>query len=282
MIPMLLGLASKLNTVLSRLTATRAGYLDRLDATISSRAAASSWTPALAAKLDGATFASRGEVISAAGSGSWTVPDTVSMVLVTLCGGGGSGCARSLNSTPNLSGGAGGGVIYRMPMRVTPGGAVSYAVGAGGASVSVVANGSNYAAGNAGGTTTFGVLSVSGGAGGDNVGAASGGSAGTAVWPHKPFVDGGDGVLAAGGETIVPWYAGGAEASNSGGGGASLFGAGGDGAYNAGAGNAATADPGTGNGSGGGSCGGLYSAGSSNQLVSGAGMPGIIVIEYVG
>ena len=52
MIPMLLGLASKINTVLSRLTATRAGYLDNLDATVSSRAAASVWTSALASKIN--------------------------------------------------------------------------------------------------------------------------------------------------------------------------------------------------------------------------------------
>lgn len=55
---MLAGVPGKLKTLLDRLTAARAGYLDRLDATISSRAAASTalsnatWTNTRAGKLD--------------------------------------------------------------------------------------------------------------------------------------------------------------------------------------------------------------------------------------
>jgi hypothetical protein len=48
----LVGLGSQVKTLLDRLTSTRAGYLDRLDATISSRASASNWTAALASKID--------------------------------------------------------------------------------------------------------------------------------------------------------------------------------------------------------------------------------------
>jgi hypothetical protein len=54
MIPALLGLVSKAQTLLDRLTATRAGYLDRLDAAISTRAAASVWTSTVAGRIDAA------------------------------------------------------------------------------------------------------------------------------------------------------------------------------------------------------------------------------------
>jgi len=50
----LLGVPGKLKTLLDRLTATRAGYLDNLDATISSRTSASIWTGTKAGYLDAA------------------------------------------------------------------------------------------------------------------------------------------------------------------------------------------------------------------------------------
>lgn len=53
MIGALMGVPGKLKTLLDRLTATRAGYLDNLDAAISTRASASVWTSGLASELDG-------------------------------------------------------------------------------------------------------------------------------------------------------------------------------------------------------------------------------------
>jgi hypothetical protein len=53
MIGALMGVPGKLKTLLDRLTATRAGYLDNLDAAISTRASASVWTSGLATELGG-------------------------------------------------------------------------------------------------------------------------------------------------------------------------------------------------------------------------------------
>jgi hypothetical protein len=58
MMPVLLGVPGKLKTLLDRLTATRAGYLDKLNitgnvASSAEVAKASSWTSALATELDG-------------------------------------------------------------------------------------------------------------------------------------------------------------------------------------------------------------------------------------
>jgi len=48
----LAGLGAQVKTLLDRLTSTRAGYLDRLDATVSSRASASDWPASLASQID--------------------------------------------------------------------------------------------------------------------------------------------------------------------------------------------------------------------------------------
>jgi len=48
----LAGVGAQVKTLLDRLTSTRAGYLDRLDATISSRASASTWSASLASQID--------------------------------------------------------------------------------------------------------------------------------------------------------------------------------------------------------------------------------------
>jgi len=46
------GLGAQVKALLDRLTSTRAGYLDRLDATVSSRASASDWPASLASQID--------------------------------------------------------------------------------------------------------------------------------------------------------------------------------------------------------------------------------------
>lgn len=87
-------------------------------------------------------------------SSSWAVPSNCFLVNAFLVGGGGGGGAG--NGTTNGGGGGGGGrVRYVMGIPVTPGGTVTYTLGAGGA-----------ANGGTGGTTTFGSTTVTGGAGG--------------------------------------------------------------------------------------------------------------------
>lgn len=74
----LFGVPGKLKTLLDRLTADRAGYLDRLDAAVSTRAAASTalssatWTGTRAAKLDevGIKSIQRGTIVVSAGATS--------------------------------------------------------------------------------------------------------------------------------------------------------------------------------------------------------------------
>jgi len=75
----LLGVPGKLKTLLDRLTATRAGYLDNLDATVSSRTSSSVWTGTKAGYLDAAVSSrlssaiasiQTGYVSSSTGSGS--------------------------------------------------------------------------------------------------------------------------------------------------------------------------------------------------------------------
>lgn len=64
----LFGVPGKLKTLLDRLTATRAGYLDRIDATVSSRAPASTaldssvWTGTKAGYLDAAVTSRLGSI----------------------------------------------------------------------------------------------------------------------------------------------------------------------------------------------------------------------------
>lgn len=85
----LLGVPGKLKALLDRLTADRAGYLDRLDATVSSRAPASTalssatWTGPRAAKLDeiGIKSIQRGTiVVSAGGTSTGSNTATISAV----------------------------------------------------------------------------------------------------------------------------------------------------------------------------------------------------------
>lgn len=71
----------------------------------------------------------------AGGVGTWTVPANVSLVFVTAIagGGGGGGC----NPIGTIGAGAGGGgcgeFCFRRPLKVTPGGTVSFSIGRGGA-----------------------------------------------------------------------------------------------------------------------------------------------------
>jgi len=96
-------------------------------------------------------------------SGTWTSPAGIAgdVVYITAIGGGGGGAWLSVAST-NGSGGNGGIAYQGYP--VTVAGTVTVTIGAGGA-----ARSGSVGDGTAGGTTSFGALSLSGGSGGTYV-----------------------------------------------------------------------------------------------------------------
>jgi hypothetical protein len=262
---MLLGLASKINTVLSRLTATRAGYLDNLDATVSSRAAASVWTSALAAKIDDNIGEGRQVKVYTA-SGSFVVPTGVSQLLISGCGGGGGG-----SGSTSGQGGGGGGAVRRMPIPVTAADTLTVAVGAGGA------GGSSSAGGNGGSSglvdsASFQLILIPGGNGAATNGFGLGGWS-TYTDQTRDVAGGasGGGTVSDGGDFL--WHQGGTRTVNAGGGGACMFGTGGDGSTSSGV--AAETMTAAAHGYGGGGGGGQNAAG-------GTGRSGLLIIEWFG
>ena len=104
-------------------------------------------------------------------SGSWTVPDGVTTLKVTLigAGGGGGGSAKLGSKQVNEGGGGGGGACTQFTMNVTPGQSISYSVGSGGLGGNgAKGSGSSVAGTNGkdGNKTTFGSYYVNGGKGG--------------------------------------------------------------------------------------------------------------------
>ena len=104
-------------------------------------------------------------------SGSWTVPDGVTTLKVTLigAGGGGGGSAKLGSKQVNEGGGGGGGACTQFSMNVTPGQSISYSVGSGGLGGNgAKGSGSSIAGTNGkdGDKTTFGSYYVNGGKGG--------------------------------------------------------------------------------------------------------------------
>jgi len=94
-------------------------------------------------------------------SGSWTVPQGVTQILVSGCGGGGGGGASSYISSTNYYGGTGGGAgqsTIKQSISVTPGHSLSITIGAGGGSS---ANGGNTTIVDSTSSTTL--LTLSGG-----------------------------------------------------------------------------------------------------------------------
>ena len=157
----LLGLPGKVKTLLDRLTATRAGYLDNLDAAVTTRAPASTalssatYTSARAGYLDKInTFldADTGIMVPKfqliTSGTSWTRPAGIigNLVYVSAIAGG-----ESYNSAPIP--GQGGSYINRTPYTV--GATVTYSIGAGGTGTS----GAN------GGNTVWGTITLIGGGG---------------------------------------------------------------------------------------------------------------------
>lgn len=155
---------------------------------------------------------------STAGSFTVTLPETVSKIKVTACGGGGGG-AGSTSTSEGLSycysGGGGGQAIVEQEYEVEPGSTITSTVGAAGSVTNVYK-------GNPGGATVInGIVTLAGGAGGVGTqmtqtgkggyalaGGAGGGDAGAPYWISSETTNGSqyksengkDGILGKGGK----------------------------------------------------------------------------------
>lgn len=179
----LMGIPGKLKTLLDRLTATRAGYLDNLDATVSSRApsstalSTSNWTAARAGYLDNlnsyldADTGKTKKMFQLLTSGTtWTRPAGIigTTVYVSAIAGG-----EAYNSTGPVYG-QGGSYIQKYPYAA--GATVSYSIGAGGTGTAG-ANGTD---------TVFGTITLQGGGEADCSGALGRNSAQSQSPEHPP------------------------------------------------------------------------------------------------
>lgn len=221
--------------------------------------------PRVNAAEDALEFATGAAIEIFTTGGTWTCPAGVNYIKATIVGGGGGGGGGSTVASGSSEGGGGGEAIIGIVLDVTPGNTYSVTVGSAG---------SGGAAGNPGVDGTDGTLSSMvgdnytataspglGGAGSGGSGEGLGGvgdatlDASTTTGGNHHSYTGGNGAVGTGGS-----------GENGGGGGASYVGSGGDGGLSA------TGEDGQGIGAGGGG-GGSNSAG-------GAGIQGIVIIEY--
>jgi len=96
-------------------------------------------------------------------SGTFTIPEGITKVFITMCaggGGGGGGATGGYNNNWGGGGGGGGGFVINCPYEVVPGNTYTVTIGNGGSGGGVSGDGSP------GGSTTFATLSVPGGSGG--------------------------------------------------------------------------------------------------------------------
>jgi hypothetical protein len=210
-------------------------------------------------------------------SGSWTVPQSVTKILVSGCagGGGGSGGGTANSNTSGAGSGAGGGAgqsVIKQSISVTPGTVINITIGSGGSGgAGGTANGGGGSVGGTGGSTTLisgsnTLLSLTGGGGASGGGGAGDQSGGAGGWGSPTGSCGTDGTVIAG--------VGGMGAS-------SPFGGGGGGGKAKGFGNTGVAGSNAyGYGSGGGGGGASYDTTSAPGGAGGAGAPGIIIIEW--
>lgn len=192
------------------------------------------------------TKASREVFIS---SGTFTVPDGVTVVYITGCGAGAGGGGGNSGSDGGGGGGAAAQVI-RFPITVTPAAGLTVTINAGGAGGGSNTTGSN------GGSSVFDSLTLNGGSPGIGGTTGTGGTGGGGLDAGGTGIQGGTG-------------ANGNSSKIGGAGGSTTFGIGGAAV------NRATGNPGTGYGSagsGGGSDDGGYTGG--------AGQSGIIIVEW--
>ena len=158
------------------------------------------WTPIFSAA------AHHGAQHITSGTGTWTVPEGVYSLRVTMTGGGGGGSARfhrepGEDNSKCLPGGVGGngGVQLHAHMDVVPGRPISYSVGSGGSAgrtdctidwgmiCNTIESGS-------GGSTLFGSLSASGGQGGSRKASGPDGSP-SGTYPYGSYGQGGSGLF---------------------------------------------------------------------------------------
>jgi len=179
-----------INALRAAYTDARGAKLDNLDATVSSRAAASSWSAGLATTLGTNVDAKISDaangnynIATISATGSWTVPTGYKgWVLVTLCGAGGGGSAGG--ASDGGAGGGGGSCLLRVPAYIDKAvtSTIPVTVGVGG-----IAGTGTGGAGGSGGVSHFGQygnpwrFTAQGGAGGV-YNAADVGEYGTAQW----------------------------------------------------------------------------------------------------
>ena len=112
------------------------------------------------------------------GSGTWSVPTGLSAVdVLVVAGGGTGGGANGVQGTDGGGGGGAGGFIYRPSFPVTPGGSISYTVGAGGTQSTYGYSAQTSAT--TGQDSVFGTLTSKGGGAGQS---GPGNGPGTGPW----------------------------------------------------------------------------------------------------
>lgn len=121
------------------------------------------------------------QITYTSGSGTFTVPSGVTSLLVIGWGGGGGGGGGSDGDRNRVGGGGGAGALKDVVrLAATPGGSISYAVGAGGAGgTGGVVGGAAPADGSNGATSSFGSALFRGGQGGKALATASPGTTGS-------------------------------------------------------------------------------------------------------
>lgn len=183
----LIAIPGKVKTLLDRVTQIRADNLDRLDATVSSRASstevakAATWSNALALlittnldqKVSSAGTIKKSVVLTSTSAANWTIPSKIkgSCVLVSAIGGGATGERTGIAGS--ATGGGSGAYIqkalYTFSGAEITAGQIAYQCGVGGAARTT--NGAND-----GSPTSFGVWSLAGGKGNGGKSGAAGGA----------------------------------------------------------------------------------------------------------
>ena len=276
--------------------------------------ATSKWIASTPSGGGGGTECSRGQKFTS--NGTFTVPSGVTLVWVTMIGGGGSGGEGATAGTGKGGGGGGGSgeMISRRPVTVTPSANITVTVGAGGtggnsgsggeagsnggASSFAAASGTITAAGGKGGSGGTGVGGAGGAGGGVNAGSGgtggngASGSAGSAPTSRIEWVcagaggggggDAGASYKGGNGASMALFYGGtggnGSANQGAGGGGAgSCFGAGGNG------GNGAVGTGGTGGSASAntGAAGGGGGQGNTTSGYGGNGGSGFVLVEWI-